>query len=157
MRKRIISPTRHGGTPPDDDWLDLDRLAAVEVSSEDPAHPIEAALLPGRTSGWLASEAGTQVIRLVFDQARPLGRIWLHFVERRAERTQAYLLRWSPDGGKTYHDIVRQQWNFSPNGATSEVEDHRVELPAVTVLELSIDPDIGGKVAMASLEALRLA
>jgi hypothetical protein len=157
MRKRIVTPTRHSTTQPDDDWFNLDQLAVVEVTSEDPVHPIEAALMPGRASGWHASEAGTQAIRLVFDQAQPLRRIWLHFVEQRTERTQAYLLRWSPDGGKTYHDIVRQQWNFSPNGATSEVEDHRVELPAVTVLELSIDPDIGGKVAMASLEALRLA
>jgi hypothetical protein len=66
-------------------------------------------------------------------------------------------LRWSPDGGKSYQEIVRQQWNFSPLGATSEKEDYPVELAAVTVLELSIIPDISGKDAVASLEQLRLA
>jgi len=52
---------------------------------------------------------------------------------------------------------VRQQWNFSPDGASSEIEDHRCELPAVTQLELIINPDISGNDAIASLEALRLA
>ncbi|HOE43494.1 MAG TPA: hypothetical protein PLB25_17965, partial [Rhodoferax sp.] len=60
-------------------------------------------------------------------------------------------------GGTTYREIVRQQWNFSPDGASSEIEDHRCELPAVTQLELIINPDISGNDAIASLEALRLA
>jgi len=157
MRKRIIRPAQQAAAPPDDEWLNLEMLAEVEVSSEDSARPIECALLPGQASGWCASEAGKQTIRLLFAHPRPLKRIWLHFVEGRTERTQEYVLRWSPDGGKTFRDIVRQQWNFSPHGATSEVEDHRVELPAVSVLELSIDPDTSGKNALASLEALRLA
>jgi hypothetical protein len=78
-------------------------------------------------------------------------------VESDTERTQEFLLRWSPDGGKSYQEIVRQQWNFSPNGATGETEDLHVELPAVTVLELSIIPDISGGNALASLAKLRLA
>ena len=41
--------------------------------------------------------------------------------------------------------------------ATSETEDHQVELPAVTILELSINPDMSGKNVFASLEQLRLA
>jgi len=65
------------------------------------------------------------------------------------------VLRWSPDGD-TFDDIVRQQWNFSPQGATSEVEDVRVDLGGVTVLELAITPDIGGGDAPASLARLRL-
>jgi hypothetical protein len=66
-------------------------------------------------------------------------------------------LRWSADGGQSFRDIVRQSWNFSPHGATGETEDHHVELPAVTVLELSIIPDISGGPAVASLEQWRLA
>ena len=38
----------------------------------------------------------------------------------------------------------RQQWNFSPQDPTGEAEDHQAELSAVTVLELSIIPDISG-------------
>jgi len=81
----------------------------------------------------------------------------LNFVEPRTERTQEYILRWSADRGDSYEEIVRQQWNFSPQGAPSETEVHHVELPAVTVLELSIVPDTSGGNAVASLAQLRLA
>jgi hypothetical protein len=93
----------------------------------------------------------------VFAHPQRLQRIWLNFVEPRTERTQEYVLRWSPDSGQSFREIVRQQWNFSPQGATSETEDHHVELPAVTVLELSILPDTSGGNAFASLAQLRLA
>jgi len=84
-------------------------------------------------------------------------RIIPRFVEDRTERTQEYVLRWSADGGESFREIVRQQWNFRPQGAACETEDHQVELPAVTVLELSIIPDISGGKAFASLAQLRLA
>ena len=157
MRKRIIDPDQNTTATDDHAWLNVDRLADVEVSSEDPAHPIEDALLSGRTSGWRAGRPGAQTIRLLFAQPQRVRRIRLHFVEPDCERTQEYLLRWSPDGGKTFLDIVRQQWNFSPHGATSETEDHQVDLPAVTVLELCIVPDTSGGNALASLSHMRVA
>lgn len=156
MRKRLVAPLQKERAPRDQDWLDLERLAEVELTSEDTAHPIEAALTPGGTSGWRAAGAGTQTIRLLFARPQSLRRIWLTFEETRIERTQEYVLRWSPDGGESFRDIVRQQWNFSPQGATSQTEDHHVELPAVTVLELTITPDTSGGPALASLAQLRL-
>ena len=36
------------------------------------------------------------------------------FQEDEQERTQEFVLRWSPDGGQSYREIVRQQYNFSP-------------------------------------------
>ena len=156
MRKRIIGQVQQGSEPPGD-WLNVDGLAEVEISSEDPAHPIESALLPGGTMGWCAAGPGKQTIRLVFAAPQRLRRIWLNFVETRTGRTQEYVLRWSPDGGQSFREIVRQQWNFSPEGATSQTEDHHVDLPAVTVLELSIIPDTSGGNALASLAQLRLA
>jgi hypothetical protein len=156
MRKRIINPVQLETASLDLEWLNIDELAAVEISSEDTAHPIESALLPGR-SGWRAAGPGKQTIRLNFDRPQRIQRIWINFVEQSTERTQEILLRWSPDSGKSYREIVRQQWNFSPLGATSETEDLHVELPAVTVLELSIIPDISGGNALASLAQLRLA
>jgi len=137
--------------------LDLDRLAQVEITSEDGAHPIESALLPGRSSGWRATEPGEQTIRLLFAHPQRLRRIWLEFVEPVTERTQEFVLRWSQDDGQSFREIVRQQWNFSPQGSTCETEDHRVDLSRVTVLELSIIPDISGGNAHASLAQLRLA
>jgi hypothetical protein len=157
MRKRIIPPVQQETGPPDLEWLNMEELAEVEITSEDPAHPIESALLPGRASGWRAAAPGEQKIRLLFAYPQRLRRIWLSFVETRTERTQEYVLRWSTDSGQSFQEIVRQQWNFSPQGATNETEDLHVELPAVTVLELSIIPDISGGNAFASLAQLRLA
>ncbi len=157
MRKRIITPVQQETASLDQDWLNIEGLAEVEITSEDAAHPIESALLPGRASGWRATVPGKQTIRLLFANPQRLKRIRLKFVESRTERTQEYVLRWSPDGGQSYREIVRQQWNFSPQGATSETEDLHVELPAVTVLELSIIPDISGGNTFASLAQLWLA
>ena len=157
MRKRIIPSAGEGAPPPGEDWLDLEEVAELEITSEDPAHPVESALLTGGTSGWRASGPGEQTIRLLFAQPQPLHRVWLEFVEPAVERTQEFVLRWSSDGGQTFHEVVRQQWNFSPHGATRQTQDHRVELADVTILELSIIPDISGGTAHASLAQLRLA
>lgn len=157
MRKRIITPARQQAEAPDEDWLNVEELAEVEITSEDAAYPIESALLPGGTTGWRAAEPGKQTIRLIFAQPQRLRRIWMMFEEASVVRTQEYVLRWSADGGRSYREIVRQQWNFSPQGATSETEDYHVELPGVIVLELNIIPDISGVKALASLERMRLA
>ena len=157
MRKRIITPVQQETVAPDLEWLDLEKLAEVEITSEDEAHPIESALLPGQVKGWRAAEPGKQSIRLIFEQPQALQRIWLNFVDSENERTQEYVLRWSPDGGQSFREIVRQQWNFSPEGAISETEELHVELAAVTVIELSIIPDISGGNAFASLAQWRLA
>ena len=157
MRKRIIVQAQKEPASSDQEWLNVAELAEVEITSEDPAHPIESALLPDRASGWRAAGPGQQTIRLLFNHPQRLRRIWMNFVEPGTERTQEYVLRWSPDRGRSFRDIVRQQWNFSPQGTTSETEDHHVELPAVTMLELNIIPDISGGNAVASLAQLRLA
>jgi hypothetical protein len=158
MRKRIVSPAQPsaGNRAPDDEWLDLDAVADVEVTSEDAGYPIESALRPEHGSGWRAATPGKQTIRLLFSRPQRLKRIWLSFVEPTTERTQEYVLRCSVDGGLTFRDIVRQQWNFSPRGATSETEDHRVDVAAVTVLELNIVPDTSRGNAVASLAQLRV-
>jgi hypothetical protein len=156
MRKRIITPTQHQADSTDQEWLDLEALAEVEITSEDSAHPIEYALLPNQTSGWHAAEPGKQTIRIIFVTPQLLSRIQLSFVETQVERTQEYVLRWSSDGGQSFQEIVRQQWNFSPLGATSEAEDYQVELIGVTVLELVIIPEISGAPMIATLAQLRL-
>lgn len=157
MRKRILAHTPKDMVSSDLDWLNLEELAEVEITSEDAAHPIESALLPGHASGWRAAEPGQQTIRLLFNHPQRLRRIWINFSEPATGRTQEYVLRWSPDSGQSFHEILRQQWNFSPPSTTHEMEDHHVELPAVTVFELHIIPDISGGNALASIEQLRLA
>lgn len=157
MRKRIISQKPRDIAAAEPGWLDLERLAEVEITSEDADHPIEAALIPGKGLGWRAAQPGEQTIRLLFDEPLRLRRIHLMFHEGEQERTQEFVLRWSPDRGQSYQEIVRQQYNFSPPGAADEVEDYDVDLDGVTALELKIVPDISGGSARASLAQLRLA
>jgi hypothetical protein len=152
----MIAEARKTPQPPEQDWLKVEDLAEVEITSEDPSHPIESALLPGGGPGWRAAAPGKQTVRLLFDRPQQLRWIRLDFLETDVERTQEYVLRWSPDGGQSFRDIVRQQWNFGPD-ATSETEDHRVDLTGVTMLELVITPEIGGRPAFASLVQLRIA
>ena len=157
MRKRLISPIPHERVRSDSGGLDLANLGMVEITSEDEAYPIEHALQLGETRGWRAAEPGPQVIRILFDHPQKLKRIWLVFEETEIRRTQEFVLRWSVDHGRSFREIVRQQWNFSPPATIRETEDYTVELFDVTLLELRILPDQSGGEARASLTSLRLA
>jgi hypothetical protein len=156
MRKRLITPSPKETRSRDEGWLDLEGAAVIEVTSEDRDYPVESALVAGEMQGWRAADSGTQTIRLVFDEPQRLTRIALVFEETETERTQEFVLRWSGDGGCSFREIVRQQWNFSPPNAIREVEEFQVALSAVTVLELVIVPDINRGAARASLKSLRL-
>ena len=135
----------------------MQSLAQVELTSEDQANPIEAALASGAGLGWRAAQAGEQTIRLSFDESQRVRRIQVLFHEDQKARTQEFVLRWSPDGGQSYREIVRQQYNFSPPGVTREFEDYAVDLAGMTTLELKIVPDISGGDAQASVARLRIA
>jgi len=156
MRKRLITSTQETVRTRGVDWLDIERIALVEVTSEDKNFPVELAFMPGETQGWRAEAPGNQTIRLIFDQPQKLKCISLVFEENETERTQEFVLRWSPNGERSLKEIVRQQWNFSPPETTREVEEYRVDLSNVTVLELIIKPSIGGGGARASLKNFRL-
>jgi hypothetical protein len=156
MRKRVITPIPQSIRSHDEGGLDLDRAASVEVTSEEENYGIDAALVSGETRGWRAAGPGTQTIRLLFDQPQRLRRISLAFEENEIKRTQEFVLRWSPDGGRSFREIVRQQWNFSPPDTVREVEEYQVELSDVTLLELIIVPNNSGGAARASLKSLRL-
>lgn len=156
MRKRI-APIPQSVPIPDRDFLDLATVARVEVTSEDAAYPVEGALLPGEVRGWRAANFGTQTIRLIFDQPQRLRRISLVFEEIEVSRTQEFVLRWSSDAGKSFREIVRQQWTFSPEGSARETENYDVDLSGVTALELTIVPDMSGGGAHASLMSWRSA
>ncbi len=156
MRKRFITSIPETVRPNGEGWLDLERGAVVEVTSEEEGFPVESALLSGETRGWRAAIPGTQTIRLVFDQPQRVRHISLVFEEEHTTRTQEFVLRWSSDGGISVKEIVRQQWNFSPPETIREVEEYQVELSDVTLLELIVVPNNSGGTACASLKRLRL-
>ncbi len=156
MRKRLIGQDLGKGAAAEPDWLDLERLAQVEITSEEVGYSIESALIPGLGPSWRAAQPGEQTIRLLFDEPQRLKRVHLAFPASELVRTQEFVLRWSPDGGRSYREICRQQYNFNP-GVAGEVEDYDLDLDGVTALELRIVPDISGGSARAALTQLRLA
>ena len=141
--------------PAHEEWLDVEKLATVQVTSEDPVFPID--LVFDNRGSWRAAKKGEQVIRVIFDEPQTLRRIWLRFSETKIARTQQFALQWSSTGGETFQEIVRQQWNFSPGSSTEEVEDYRVSLNGVSVLELTIQPEITDGNAIATLACWRIA
>jgi len=159
LRKVLVSQSDGKKLPESGEWLDIEKIAVAEISSEDSAFPIDHALGKTGTGGWRASAPGPQRIRLLFDEPQNLRRIQLQFVDKESERSQEFALL--AVIGDEQREVARQQWNFSPNGATEELEDYRVELDGVTALELRIDPDRSHDPRQsrhkASLERLRLA
>ena len=155
MRKRILTPTPTTGHA-QGDCLDLERAATVEVTSEDRDFPIESSLSTEPKHGWRAAQPGAQIVRLVFDEPQKLKRISLVFEENEMTRTQEFVLRASSTTDGPFREIVRQQWNFSAPTSTREVEEYSVEISDVSLLELTIVPDISGGAARASLKNLRL-
>jgi hypothetical protein len=158
MRRHIPDADSRRPLASDGEWLDLDALCTVEISSEDPAHPIEGALVGGRGRGWRAAAPGPQTLRLRFDVPQSIRRIVLEFVEPDVERTQEIAVSAVASGdAPTVRELRRQRWNFSPGGSSEETEDWRVDLDGITRLDLVIDPDVSGGPAHASLASLRLA
>ena len=152
MRKRLITPTPDTIGTHGEGWLDVERTAVVEVTSEDKDFPVELAFGSEDARGWRAAAPGSQTIRLIFDQPQRLRCISLVFEENEIARTQEVVLRWSSDVGSSVKEIVRQQWNFSPPGSIRESEGCQVDLSNVTVLEFVIKPNVGGGDARASLK-----
>jgi hypothetical protein len=64
MRKQLINTDLENSSTTNQDWIELTQQAQVELSSEDPAYPIEGALDFKNKSGWRASEEGHQCIRI---------------------------------------------------------------------------------------------
>lgn len=159
MRKRLVSDEVPDKVAADGEWLDLEKIAQVELTSEDPGFPIEQALSKAGTTGWRAAKTGPQVIRLLFDTPQKIRRIQVHFVDRVSERSQEFAIFAEAKDGR--REVVRQQWNFAPHGTTEELEDYKMELDRITALELRIDPDRSHDPKLsqhvASLQSLRLA
>jgi len=157
MRKsQIAVPLQEEALSKHENWLNTDQCASIAVTSEQSGYPIEAALA-GHEPGWRAATAGSQIIRLIFDNRQTLRRIQLIFEDLENTRTQEFVLRWSWGAENCFREIVRQQWNFSPHGAVRETEDYKVQLSEVAFLELIVVPNKNGGDAQASLRSFRIA
>ncbi len=158
MRKQILNPNPPASTPSPGE-LDVAELATVSVTSETPDHPVENAFDQRRGPGgsrWIAATPGEQTIVLAFDTPQDLRQIALEVEEDRESRTQELRLSVSQDKGTTYRELLRQEFNFSPSGATFEREAWTVTADQVTHLRLCIIPHKGGGPCRASLTSLSL-
>jgi hypothetical protein len=156
MRKSILPLDADRAIPSSNQWLNLEELASVEVSSENPLYPFENTLHEESQDGWKASAPGPQLIRLIFDEPLPIHRIRLEFREDGPERVQEFVL-YAMTANQALKEVLRQQWTFSPGGSTHEIEDHPVELADITAIELQIDPGRHDKEKIASLHSIALA
>jgi hypothetical protein len=92
----------------------------------------------------------------MFDKPTRLRRIRLEFWETEIARTQEFTLQWMAEPGEPFRELVSQQWSFSPQGSTSEIEDYQVSLDNVSVLELAVKPDLMPANACATLASWRM-
>ena len=155
MRKEIVVAVPASADADGSSWMNLELHACVRLTSEDSDRPIESALQDGAGTGWRAAHPGPQTIWIDFDVPQPVREIYLQF-ETTERRTQQFVLQSSTDGGRSYSEIVRQQFVFSPESTVREVERYFPHLNGVTDLKLTIIPDISGGEARATLRTLRL-
>ena len=155
MQKTIL-----GNQNPDqgnlaDQWFGIDAVAGIGVTSETEGAPVESVFDSSSQTGWRAGTSGLQVIRITFGEPKTIRRIQLEFTESRLERTQEFTLHATSVRGERT-EVIRQQWTFSPQGSTQEVEDYRLSLNNISIVELTINPDLNHGDAHASLIHLRI-
>jgi len=139
--------------------LDIASCATIAFTSEDPAHPVEHLLDgssgPGATR-WTSARADmTEQILVEFDKPQILSRLVYEVEEATRERTQEVRVEVSEDGGRTYRQILVQEYNFSPAGATCQREEQRLNLRQASHIRLTIVPNKKGS-GTATLTSFRL-
>jgi hypothetical protein len=158
IRKRPLDAEAHGSGRGAGE-IDIASCATVAYSSEDPAHPVEHLLDghsgPGATRWMSARPDTTEHIVIEFDRPQAISRLVYEVEETMRERTQEVRVEVSEDGGRSYRQILVQEYNFSPGGATYQREEQRVNLRQVTHLRLTIVPNKSGS-GTATLTTLRL-
>jgi F5/8 type C domain len=158
LRKRPLQPggAASAGTA---DEIDIAGCATILYSSEQPAHPVEH-LLDGRSgpggTRWISARPDMiEQIVVEFDQPQAISRLVYEVEEAERERTQEVRVEVSEDGGRTYRQILVQEYTFSPAGATYQSEDQRFDLRQASHLRLTIVPNKNGS-GTATLTTLRL-
>jgi hypothetical protein len=131
-------------------WLDLDAVADVTIVSAGRrvarARPL-----------WSAEIPGEQTIEIHFRHGTSVRRLRVVSSEAEQARTQEMTIWASLHRGERHREVVRQQFNFSPHGATQEVEEYAVQLDDVSTIQLRIVPSIDGRPAVARVCELRVA
>ncbi len=163
MLRKLIIPASPDPADPrtslEPERMYIPALATVLVTSEAPEHPVDC-LFDGRDgpggTRWVASVDGEQALILAFDTPQTIREVGLETEESQVSRNQVLTLSLSQDGGQTYREILRQEFNFSPPGTTFERERWTVPAARVSHLRVTIRPDKGGNLGRASLTSLTI-
>lgn len=132
------------------EWLDLETRASVTITARGER-------LARARSLWSAACPGEQMIEIRFHHPTPVRRLRVITTEAEQSRTQEMTVSVSLHRGERHHHVLRQQFNFSPDGATEDVEEYTLELEGVSVIQLRIVPSIDGRPATARVSELRVA
>ena len=131
-------------------WLDLDAFADVKI--------VAAGRDVDRTLGaWSADCPGEQMIEIRFHHPTSVSRVRVVSSEFEQSRTQEITVWASLHRGQQHREVLRQQFRFSPHGATEEVGEYALRLDGVSVIQLRIVPSIDGQPAVARVTEFRVA
>ena len=125
--------------------IDIVGGATIAYSSEHPAHPVEHMLDgcsgPGATR-WVSARPDTvEHIVIEFDRPQAISRLAYEVEEEMRERTQQGRAVVSEDSGRTYRQILAQDYTFSPRGATYPREEQSFTRVQATHLRFTIVPN----------------
>jgi hypothetical protein len=131
-------------------WLDPDVVAEVTLVCD--------GRRTARSRGvWSSDSPGEQMIEMRFHEPMSVSLLRIICSEPQQSRTQEMTVWASLHRGEQHREVVRQQFNFSPYGATEEIEQFVVELDDVSAIQLRIVPSIDGRRAVARVDGLWLA
>jgi hypothetical protein len=160
MLRKDIVPRRPVESTPFQERIPVTEVATMQVTSEQEDHPIDRAVDdrggPER-SRWTADGPAEQTLVLVFDAPQAIRIVSLEVEEPSVSRTQELSVAVSSDGGRSYRELMRQEFTFSPPGTTFEREVWSVAADGVTHLRIDVKPDKGGRIGQATLTSLSLA
>jgi len=158
MRKRLMS-AQVSDCAGGQGRIDIAGLALFRFSSEDPEHPLEHLVdgCCGRgATRWAGAQADTtECIELEFEPAQEISRLIYEVEESGVERTQQVRVEISTDQGRIYRQVLAQDYNFSPYGATFQREEVDLNGRPITHVKLTIVPNKGGS-GVATLTSLQL-
>ena len=126
--------------------IDIIRNAEVAATSESENSPLDN-IVDGSTgpgsSQWVAGSTGPQTLTFKFDAPQNITAIVYEIEEREIARTQEICFEVSTDSGARFREILRHEYNFSPDGSTFQREELKLDLSQITDLKMTIKPDKG--------------
>ena len=131
-------------------WLDLDAIAEITIVAG-------GRRIGGNVGAWSVESPGEQLIEIRFHHPTSVGRVRVVSSEAEQSRTEEITIWTSSHRGEQHREVARRQFRFSPNGATEEIAECALQLPAVSELHVRIVPSTDGYRAVVRVSELRVA